>query len=394
MRIALIDGTHKHTYYPFGLMRISSRLKDEGHDVRLYYRDLPSPHDGYDQIWISAIFTFEIPYVKSLIRRYAENSEVYVGGVSPTIMPEAFAGEKCILNIGKDEKSEKYPLDYDALGFEPEYSMSKITDGCIRKCGFCAVHKIEPEYIERPMWKKDILPTTKYVVLSDNNYTVRDIEKIREDAEWFNQLVYTTSNKFIDFNQALDARLMNDERAYVFSQMPIDTMRFSYDGPQEKGYVVNAIRNLTVYGKKKYTIYALYNYMDKPEDLWIRAHELFECAEETGANITVYPMRFQPIDQIDSKREYVGKFWTPKMKKSFMIMLNRFSLSGQISCKNTKAFEDWFMDTPEKFVKMLNYPKIGQYYSRKKGYERAKRYTERSENDAGKNRDEIEKNQS
>lgn len=378
MRIALVDGTLKHTYYPFGLLRLSSMLKDEGHEVKLFYKDLPAEGE-WDQVWISAIFTFEIPYVRELIRRYARKSKVFVGGVSPTIMPQAFENEPCTVNIGKNEKAETYPLDYSALGFPPEYSMSKITDGCIRKCGFCAVHKLEPAYVERPNWKRDILPTTKYVVFSDNNYTVRKIEKMREDAEYFNDLIRTTRNRSIDFNQALDARLMTGELAEILGSMPISPMRFSYDGPQEKGHVENAIRLMSDYGKKNFTIYMLYNYMDKPEDAWIRAHEMVSVAEETGTTVCVFPMRYQPIDQIDDKREYTGRHWTPQEKKAFMTMLNHHSLYGQISFSSVAAFEDWFMDSPEKFVKMLNYPKIAQYYSRKKGYNRAERYQERSD---------------
>lgn len=372
MRIALVDGTQKHTYYPFGLLRIGARLKDEGHDVKLFYKDLP-PEGEYDEVWICAIFTFEIPYVKSLIRRYAKQSKVCVGGVSPSIMPEAFRDEPCELHLGKDEKAELYPLDYSLLGFEPEYSMSKITDGCIRKCGFCAVHKIEPTYFERPHWKDDILPTTKYVVFSDNNYTVRGIDNMRRDAEYFKWMIENTRNRTIDFNQALDARLMTGELAEVLGSMPISPMRFSYDGPQERGHVANAIRLMSGYGKKNFTIYMLYNYMDKPEDCWIRAHEMVEVAEETETNVCVFPMRYQPIDQIDSSRDYTGKHWTDKEKKTFMTMLNHHSLYGQISFNSVAAFEDWFMDSPEKFVKMLNYPKASQYYARKKGEMRFER---------------------
>ena len=66
MRIALIDGTKKHTYYPVGLLRIGAMLKDKGHDVKLFYKDMPKEDDDFDEYWISAIFTFEIVHVKSL----------------------------------------------------------------------------------------------------------------------------------------------------------------------------------------------------------------------------------------------------------------------------------------------------------------------------------------
>ena len=45
MRIALIDGTKKHTYYPVGLLRIGAMLKDKRHDVKLFYKDMPKETD-------------------------------------------------------------------------------------------------------------------------------------------------------------------------------------------------------------------------------------------------------------------------------------------------------------------------------------------------------------
>ena len=106
MRIALIDGTKKHTYYPVGLLRIGAYLKDIGHEVKLFYKDLPSQNDTFDEYWISAIFTFEIAHVKKLIRYFSQKGKVRVGGISPTIMPEAFKNEPCELSIGRMTEAE------------------------------------------------------------------------------------------------------------------------------------------------------------------------------------------------------------------------------------------------------------------------------------------------
>ena len=183
MRVALIDGTKKHTYYPVGLLRLGAMLKDQGHEVRLFYKDMPKEADVFDEYWISAVFTFEISHVKRLIRLFAKRGLVRVGGISPSLMPYEFKNEPCEVSIGKCTEAERHPLDYTLLGFKPEYSMAKITDGCIRKCGFCAVHRLEPEYIERENWKADILPDTRQIVFSDNNYTARPLNKMRGDAE-------------------------------------------------------------------------------------------------------------------------------------------------------------------------------------------------------------------
>jgi hypothetical protein len=373
MRIALVDGTKKHTYYPFGLMRLSSYLKDKGHEPQIFYKDLPNPNDGWDEVWISAVFTFEIPHAISLIRAYAPFSKVVVGGISPTLMPEVFKREPCEVYAGKHLEAEKYPLDYAGLGFKPEYSMGKITDGCIRKCKFCVVPTLETEYIERPAWKDDILDSTKYVVFSDNNYTARPLNKMREDLAYFDWLTKNTKNRYIDFNQALDCRIVTDEMADLLAAMPIRPYRFSYDGKQEDGFIVDTITKLASRGKKDFTVFMLYNFMDTIEYTYERMRTMVSLAEALGVNIAVYPMRYQPFEEIDENREYVGKHWTTAAKKSFMAGLNSHSLFGQFSFSSMEHFEYWFTDSPEKFKSLLHYPDARKLFARKKAALRQER---------------------
>ena len=366
MRIALIDGTKKHTYYPVGLLRIGAYLKDIGHEVELFYKDLPAQNDIFDEYWISAIFTFEIAHVKKLIRYFSQKGKVRVGGISPTIMPEAFKNEPCELSIGRMTEAEIYPLDYSLLKEKPEYSMAKITDGCIRKCAFCAVPKLEPKYTERPNWKADILETTKFVVLSDNNYTARPLDKMREDAEYFQDLKKTTKNKYIDFNQAIDARLITEEMAEILGKMPINPMRFSYDGSQERGHIQTAIERMAAQGKKTFIIYMLYNFTDTIPYAYQRIKELVLLQERLGVNITVFPMRYQPLDCEDTDRAYVGKHWTIQARKNFMSAINQYSIGGQFSFPSVDEFRYWLGDSAEKFTALMAYPKAKELFSRRK----------------------------
>lgn len=379
MRVALIDGTKKHTYYPVGLLRIGAMLRDRGHDVKLFYKDMPKEADDFDEYWISAIFTFEITHVKKLIRMLAKKGKVRVGGISPTLMPEAFDGEPCELSLGKMADAERYPLDYSLLGEPPEYSMAKITDGCIRKCGFCAVHRLEPQYIERPRWKEDILPTTKYVVLSDNNYTARPLDLMEKDAEYFSGLVKNTHNRFIDFNQAIDARLITPEMARILGQMPISPVRFSYDGPQESGHIQKAISLMAENGKKQFVIYMLYNFTDTIDFAYTRMRELVELGISLGVSLSVFPMRYQPLDTIDEDRKYIGKHWTEQARKNFMSALNHYSIGGTFSFDDIKDFEFWLGKDKDEFVRLMAYPKAQQLFSKKKEILRQERRRRKEE---------------
>lgn len=380
MRIALIDGTKKHTYYPVGLLRIGAMLKDKGHDVKLFYKDIPKEDDDFDEYWISAIFTFEIVHVKKLIRMFAKKGKVRVGGISPTLMQKEYESEPCEIMTGKLWEAEKYPLDYTLLGFDPEYSMAKITDGCIRKCGFCAVHRLEPEYVERPRWKEDILPTTKSVVFSDNNYTARPLEKMREDAEYFKWLVKNTKNRTIDFNQAIDARLITEEMAEVLGSMPISPIRFSYDGPQESGVIQDAITRMANNGKKQFLIYMLYNYTDSIPFAYTRIRELAEVGIKLGVSVSIFPMRYQPLDTVDESRQYLGKKWTVQARKNFMTALNHYSVGGTFSFKTMDELHFWLGKDEDEFVRLMAYPKAPELYAKRKEVLRKMRREEKDEN--------------
>ena len=103
---------------------------------------------------------------------------------------------------------------------------------------------------------------------------------------------------------------------------------------------------------------------------------LVGLAESRDVNIAIYPMRYQPFEQIDEQREYVGKHWTAAAKKAFMAGLNNHSLYGQFSFSSMEHFEYWFTDSPEKFKALLHYPKAQQLFSRKKASLRQQRLQE------------------
>lgn len=367
MRIALIDGTKKHTYYPFGLLRIGAYLKNRGDEVKLFFCDLPNPKkESFDEYWISAIFTFEINHVKRLIRTYARYGTVRVGGVSPTLLPNAYKNEPCIIQTGKMQEAESFPLDYTLLGFEPEYSMSKITDGCIRKCPFCAVPKMETTYYERPVWKEDILKTTKRVVFSDNNYTNRAQEEMMKDIDYFNWMRENTKNRTIDFNQGIDCRLINPRLAELLSKMPISPLRFSWDGHQEDNHIQRAISLMAERGVKNFSIYMLYNFTDDIAYAYTRLKTLTKIAEKENVSIMTFPMRYQPIDQIDSDREYIGKKWDAQAKKNFMNALNHHSIGGGFSFSSVSELEAWLGEDEKEFNALMHYPKAAMLFARKK----------------------------
>lgn len=60
----------------------------------------------------------------------------------------------------------------------------------------------------------------------------------------------------VDFNQALDARLVNDETAFILAKVKwIDRIRFGCDTPAQVEECENAINLIRKYGYKKSSSY-------------------------------------------------------------------------------------------------------------------------------------------
>ena len=118
-------------------------------------------------------------------------------------------------------------------------SMLFTTRGCIRKCPFCVVPKIEGKMRDPKYSILDkIYPGHTEVVIWDNDllaspYAVQVLEEIRD-------------NGFkVDFNQGLDARLMTEEFANLLADIKPKSIHMAYDWAWEGKYVNNAINLLS-----------------------------------------------------------------------------------------------------------------------------------------------------
>lgn len=374
MRIALVNSTPRAKLYPLPLLKIGAYLKAMGQEVEIYDDRLPDK-DYCNEIWITTLFTFDIPHALALVREARKRANnVKVGGVSASLLPEYFKREGAEVHVGLMPDVEQFAPDYSLLNFPPKYSLSHTSRGCSRKCGFCMVHKLEPEYSNRLDWVRDISPQTKTVLFYDNNWLAKDIEVLRTDIDKLKTLVRERKINAIDFNQGLDARLMTEEIADMLTGLPIKPIRFAFDGMHEDGYFQRAVKMMASKGFHEFMTYVLYNYKDTPEDFYYRLRVGVEL------NCPSFPMRYQPILDVDKSRDYVGEKWSVPMKKGFMALLSLQSIGGAISYTDMNEFEYWFGKTPKEFVRLLSYPKLRELLRKKKGALRLSRLKRRVKN--------------
>jgi len=120
-------------------------------------------------------------------------------------------------------------------------------------------------------------------------------------------------------------------------------------------------------GHRDFMSYMLYNFKDSPQDFYYRLRESVRLTETMKIRCRAFPMRYQPILEIDKQRNYVGPKWTAQKRKNFGVLCNGHSTSGQVSCDTMREFEYWFGKTAEEFDVLLSYSMIGELANRKRG---------------------------
>ncbi len=167
--------------------------------------------------------------------------------------------------------------------------------------------------------------------------------------------------RFVDFNQGVDARLATPEKIAKLSEINIRPLRIAFDNWSIRKDYVNAVKLASENGISHMSNYLLYNFNDKPGDLYRRLLLNIDLCDELGVNIYSFPMKYHPI--MDEKwltnRDYVSPHWKRKSIRTVQAVLN--STHGKIGKGRTfffKAFgrsESEFLELtrmPESFIIM------------------------------------------
>jgi hypothetical protein len=122
----------------------------------------------------------------------------------------------------------------------------------------------------------------------------------------------------------------------------------------EKVYV-KAIRTAATHGITDLSNYLLYNFEDKPEELYYRMKINVDLCDELGVTIYSFPMKFHPIDDPEyfGNRDFIGKHWNRKFIRAVQAVLN--ATKGKIGRGKT-FFEEAFGTDIKGFHKILWMP--------------------------------------
>ena len=262
MKVSLVDVDG--TGFPnLALMKLSAWHKANGDSVDWYSPMFSHP----DRIYASKIFTFSPDYEDYYI---CDPLPIRGGtGYDATVkLADEIDGMKPDYSI--------YPaVDY-AIGF--------LSRGCIRKCPWCVVPRKEGE-IRQYASLEDVSCGRRNVVLMDNNFLANEMEFVREQVE-----ISIRMNLRLDFNQGLDARLVNEENARLLCRVHLRYIRFACDTQGMISSVKNAMRLLREAGyKREFFIYFLAE--DAAETL-----DRIKQVMDADRKVTPYVMPFRNLD--------------------------------------------------------------------------------------------------
>lgn len=158
--------------------------------------------------------------------------------------------------------------------------------------------------------------------------------------------------RYVDFNQGMDGRLLTEEKMKILSSLPIRPFRIAYDDIKFTDVYTKAIRLAASYGVDEFSNYLLYNFNDTPMDLYNRLKININLSRTLSVHIYSFPMKYEPIE--NKKRGYVGKNWNLYYLKSIKAILN---VSKGVFGGDINFFEKAFGKDEQEFFEILSMPK-------------------------------------
>ncbi len=407
--ILLIEPGYKNKYPPLGLMKISQYHGPRGKRDNVVFikgEDEKVIGQPWDRIYVTSLFSFEWARIGRSIDFAIEvangdTSRIFVGGIAASLMHEKFvtqnkwAGVRFIKGLLDQAPAKSLQLDSfeeelysdDTNGtpiedLTPDYSILEQIDyqypvhdayfvyasrGCIRKCHFCGVPKLEGamrdtysvtrtvQEIEKLYGpKKDLIFMDNNVVASANfKDIIAETRALGFTPGAKLKRGNSTVQRRVDFNQGVDARILCKDPMYLqeLSTICIKPLRIAFDHLGVKKPYDQAIRYAAQHGLTDLSNYMLYNFMDTPTDLFERMRLNVTLNEELDIRIFSFPMRYQPTDLAD--RTHVGKHWNKHFLRSMQIILQ--ATHGIVSGAPS-FFKKAFGNTAQEYVKLLHMP--------------------------------------
>ena len=211
--------------------------------------------------------------------------------------------------------------------------------------------RVKGEVAEKVYEIYDRFQLTKEETLTRSNL-LKAYKELKEIYE--NNRIKSSKNRYVDFNQGTDARYVTDEIMRLISEIPIHPLRIAFDYWGMRKKYEKAVRLAAKYKIKKLSNYLLFNFKDKPEDLYNRMKLNVDLSEELGIHIYSFPMKYIPLYGEEAKsRHYTGKFWNKKFTRAIQSVSNA---TRGIVPPERSFFEKAYGKNVEEYFEILHMP--------------------------------------
>lgn len=236
MSLIALNDADKTGYPNLALMKLSAWHKKKGDKVCQY---VPLLKGSYDKIYSSKVFTFT--------KSFPLPSGCEKGGYG-----HEFKLNRKIKRL--PDKIEHIKPDYSLYDCDRSYGF--LTRGCPNNCPWCVVPKMEGDICAHADVEEFLAHLD--VVLMDNNVLAHNhgIEQIEKMARL---------GLKVDFNQGLDARLIDDGMAKRLSKLKwLSPVRMACDAKSQMKHIQKAVTLLRWHNTKptRFFIYVLVKDID------------------------------------------------------------------------------------------------------------------------------------
>jgi hypothetical protein len=252
--------------------------------------------------YVSCVFSWLLPDARDqCIALLSRGYRVRAGGPAVTLNPDYLAD---VAQIGGEvAQAQGLPLrrHHPAATF--------TTRGCVRRCGFCAVPKIEGDLVELDDWEPRPVVCDNNLLAASRAHFDRVVDRLKAAH---GRRRSSKKQPVVDFNQGLDARLLTQYHADRLAE--IDCMvRLAFDHVALESQFMRAYERLRRAGipKRRIRVYVLIGWRDTPEDAAYRLGLI------QGLHLLPFPMRYEPLDAME-RGAYVGPGWTGGELRRFM----------------------------------------------------------------------------
>ena len=291
--------------YNLACHRMVTKFRQEGHEV-FYSPRADLWGQQCDKAFFSAIFTYHLPQLCHDVNLLAMSGiEIEIGGPAATAMPEYIKENTGFVpHTGLDERFEHIP---------GKYKMTFTSRGCVRKCPWCVVWKIEPNQVE---YDEFPIPVGKNPFIGDNCIL---------GTTWEHQKLVIDKMKDVralDINSGFDCRLFTEEHYHLYSQLHLECFRLAFDSMGVERNFERVVKILKKNGVdyRRIIVYVLIGF---PGTTFEECVYRLEKTRDLGCS--PYPQRFMPLNSVDARRYVAPGFEDEKLEALRSYWCNPFA---------------------------------------------------------------------